>query len=93
MNLILMGIRRAKTKAECKRAGGVYRKGVRGVRKASCALPRKGTQARRSANLAGGKGVLGVIVRKGTKCGSGLKKRVFTKKSGQRVEMCVKKTS
>jgi len=40
MSIIIMGIKSAKTKRSCQNAGGVWRKGVRGVRRGSCA--RKG---------------------------------------------------
>lgn len=53
MRIRIMAVKRVRTKAECKRLGGVYRKGVRGERRASCAMPsRRSPAAKANANLA-----------------------------------------
>lgn len=85
--LELYGIRRAKTRRECEAANGTWRKGVRGVRKASCALPSSRSKKRKSANLAGR--AMGEIVKKGTRCGPGKKKLIVRTPTNRHVEMCV----
>lgn len=83
MNLMEhLGIEKAKTKKQCLRAKGNWRKRVPGVRKASCALPAKGTKKRRKANLAG-------IVKRGTKCAKNMKKVHWSTPTNPRVEACV----
>jgi len=85
------GIRVARSKGACQAAGGVWRKGVRGVRRGSCAIPSpRSPRARARANLARGRGV-GAIVRRGAKCPAGLRKKIVRTPTNPRVEMCVKR--
>lgn len=72
MTLVLRGIKVARTKAQCQRSGGVWRKGVRGVRRGSCAIPSTRSPGKRArANLAR-------FVKRGTKCRAG-EKRILVK--------------
>ena len=92
-----MGIRRATNRGQCMRSGGTWRKGVKGVRKGSCAMPStRSPAARRRANLAGGRKVsgkkMGGFIKRGKSCPTGFKKVIVRSRTNRRgTPSCVRR--